>query len=255
MLCYIGPRYNHMPLYGNLRGVHFQVQWIVIRWSYKDMIWHIKYDIAHSRCSVLENTAFVTAGSSIQIWFSMHPIHICNLSFKRGVFPMQLKIANVVPLYKTGNEHVFSNYRPVLVLPVFSKLLERLMYIRLMNFITNNKLLYKYQFGFQKGKSTYMALILLIDRITEALDKGDCVVGTYLDFSKAFDTVNYEILLQKLSMYGIQDIALEWFRDYLTNRSQYVTYNFKKSAKENITCGVPQGSILGPLLFWYISMI
>ena len=172
--------------------------------------------------------------------------HICNLSFKRGVFPMQLKIANVVPIYKTGNEHVFSNYRPVSVLQVFSKLLERLMYIRLMNFITNNKLLYKYIFGFQKGKSTYMALILLIDRITEALDKGDCVVGIYLDFSKAFDTVNHEILLQKLSMYGIQDIALEWFRDYLTNRSQYVTYNFKKSAKENITCGVPQGSILGP---------
>ena len=71
-----------------------------------------------------------------------------------------------------------------------------------------------------------MALILLIDRITEALDKGDCVVGIYLDFSKAFDNVNHEILLQKLSMYGIQDTALEWFRDYLTNRSQYVTYNF-----------------------------
>ena len=175
--------------------------------------------------------------------------HICNLSFKRGIFPMQLKIANVVPIYKSGNEHVFSNYRPVSVLPVFSKLLEKLMYSRLMNFITNNKLLYKYQFGFQKGKSTYMALILLIDKITEALDKGDCVVGIYLDFSKAFDTVNHDILLQKLSMYGIQDTALEWFRDYLTNRSQYVTYNFKKSTKENISCGVPQGSILGPLLF------
>ena len=94
-----------------------------------------------------------------------------------------------------------------------------------------------------------MALILLIDRITEALHKGDCVVSIYLDFSEAFDTVNHEILLQKLSTYGIQDIALEWFRDYLTNRSQCVTYNFKKSAKENITCGVHQGSILGPLLF------
>ena len=172
-----------------------------------------------------------------------------------GIFPVQLKMANVVPIYKTGNKHVFSNFRPVSVLPVFSKLLEKLMYSRLMDFITRNKLLHKHQFGFQKGKSTYTALMLLIDKITEALDNGNRVVGINLDFSKAFDVVNHDIVLQKLSMYGVQDIALEWFWDYLANRSQYVTYDSIKSTTENITSRVPQMSIHGPLLFWYISMI
>ena len=91
---------------------------------------------------------------------------------------------------------VFSNYRPVSVLPVFSKLLERLMYNRLISFINENKLLYDYQFGFQKGKSTYMAMVMVIDKISDALDRGDCVIGVFLDFSKAFDSVDHKILLQ-----------------------------------------------------------
>ena len=179
--------------------------------------------------------------------------HICNLSFKTGVFPQQMKTANVVPIYKSGDENMFSNYRPMSVLPVFPKLIERLMYNRLFIFVTNNDLLYKYQFGFQRGKSTYMGLLLLVDKITEALDKGECVVGIFLDFSKTFDTVNHDILLQKLSLYGIQDIALTWFKDYLHNRTQYVTYNSIKSIKQRMTCGVPQGSILGPYYFYCMS--
>ena len=89
-------------------------------------------------------------------------------------------------------------------------------------FVNNNDLLYRYQFGFQKGKSTYMALLLWVDKITEALDNGECVVGIFLDFSKAFDTVSHDILLQKLNLYGVKDIALTWFKDDLTNRTQYV---------------------------------
>ena len=175
--------------------------------------------------------------------------HISNLSFTSGIFPKELKIANIVPIFKADDEMVFTNYRPVSVLPVFSKLLERLMYNRLIDYINENQILYKYQFGFQKGKSTYMALIVLLDKISAALDNGDYVIGVFLDFSKAFDTVDHKILLQKLDFYGIKGVTYNWFEDYLRERKQYVTYNAITSDMEVIKCGVPQGSILGPLLF------
>ena len=110
-------------------------------------------------------------------------------------------------------------------------------------------MLYEYQFGFQKGNSTYMALVILLDKISEALENGECVVGVFLDFSKAFDTVDHDILLMKMKSYGIRDTAYDWFKSYLCGRVQYVTYNSMQSTKNAITCGVPQGSILGPLLF------
>ena len=176
--------------------------------------------------------------------------HICNLSFTSGVFPTELKLANVVPIYNAIDEMVFYNYRPVSVLPVHSKLLERLMYNRLICYINENRLLYKLQFGFQKGKSTEMALIVLMDHISEALDRGECVIGVFLDFSKAFDTVDHSILKMKLNKYGIKGTQLKWFEDYINDRKQYVTYNNSaKSKSQTIKCGVPQGSILGPLLF------
>ena len=176
-------------------------------------------------------------------------VHICNRSFMTGIFPNELKIANVVPIFKSGDDMVFSNYRPVSVLPIFSKLLERLVYNRLIKFINDNKLLYDYQFGFQRGKSTQHAVMMLVDKITDALDNKECVIGIFLDFSKAFDTVDHEILLLKLEKYGIQGTELQWLNDYLSNRRQYVTYSNYKSSFGTITCGVPQGSILGPLLF------
>ena len=104
-------------------------------------------------------------------------------------------------------------------------------------------------FGFHAGEATYMALIVLFEKITEAPDKGESVIGIFLDFFKAFDTVDHGILLAKLHKYGEQDIALLWFQDYLTNRMQYVTYNSIKSEPKMIDCGVPQGSILGPFIF------
>ena len=122
-------------------------------------------------------------------------------------------------------------------------------YNRLIQFINDNTLLYNFQFGFQKGKSTHMALIVLLEKISEALDKGEYVIGVFLDFSKAFDTVNHSILLKKLELYGICDTPPKCFQDYLANRIQYVTYNNIKSSYGKINCGVPQGSILSPLLF------
>ena len=138
--------------------------------------------------------------------------HICNLSFNTGVFPWDPKIANVVPIFKSGDDMLFSNYRPVSVLPVFSKVIERLMHNRLIGFINDNDLLYEYHFGFQKGKSTYMALVIHLDKIAEALENGECVVGVFLDFSKAFDTVDHDILLMKIKSYGIIDTAYDWFK-------------------------------------------
>ena len=123
------------------------------------------------------------------------------------------------------------------------------MYDRLISYIPKHKILFEYQFGFQKGNSTHMALITLVDIVTEAQDNRDYVVGVFLDFSKAFDTVDHSILLDKMFIYGVRNIALEWFKDYLTGRAQYVAYDRFKSSNSEIKCGVPQGSILRPLLF------
>ena len=134
----------------------------------------------------------------LSIEFIIDPLtHICNQPLMEGIFPQQLKIANVIPLYKSDDPMHFNHYRPVSLLCILSKVFERIMYVRLLKFLEKMKIIYEKQFGFRKHHSTYMALILLMDKITKSLNKGEFVVGGFLDFSKAFDTVNHCILLKK----------------------------------------------------------
>ena len=133
---------------------------------------------------------------------------IVNLSFSQGVDPNELKIALVSPLYKANDPMFFSNYRPISLLSTFSKKLEKLMYNRLLDFLDKYKILNKYQFGFRRKHSTYMALIILLENLTKALENGESAIGIFLDFQKAFDTVNHIILLHKLYIYGIRGPAL-----------------------------------------------
>ena len=175
--------------------------------------------------------------------------YITNLSLTEGVFSHQLIIAQVLPLYKNNDPMLFTIYRPISIPPFFSKLFERLMYNRLIDFIEKHQLLYQYQFGFRKNHSTFMALVVLLENITAVLDDSEFAVCILIDFRKAFDTVEHSILLDKLYHYGIRGNALKWFNSYLTDRFQYVDYNNNSSEMKQITCGVQQGSILGPLSF------
>ena len=166
-----------------------------------------------------------------------------------GIVPKSVKCSLISPVYKSEDKMLVTNYRPVAVLPCFSKILEKLMFIRLISFIEKHKILYQDQYGFRKNHSTEMAIINLTTKITEAIENKKFTIGIFLDLSKAFDTVDHSILINKLEYYGIRGIALEWFKSYLSDRSQIVKFHEHRSNMETITCGVPQGSVLGPLLF------
>ena len=166
-----------------------------------------------------------------------------------GFLLKELKIARVIPLFKSDNCMLVINYRTVSVLPFFSKILEKIMYNRILAFINKHNLLYKFQFGFRGKHGTDIALIVLVAKIMSAFNDGEMVLGVFLDLSKAFDTVDHDILLNKLDTYGIRGTAHDWFRSYLFQRKQFVAFNGSTSNESTIKCGVPQGSILGPLLF------
>ena len=150
---------------------------------------------------------------------------------------------------KKGSTCVVSNYRPISLLSIFNKLIEKLMYNRIISFLDKFSILHNNQFGFRSQHSTTQALLLLTDKIQRSIDKGMYCSGIFLDLCKAFDTVNHKILLTKLEYYGIRGVSNDWFSSYLSNRRQFVSLSGINSDYQTITCGVPQGSVLGPLLF------
>ena len=175
---------------------------------------------------------------------------LINLSFNTGIFPDIFKLAIVQPLYKKGDPNDYGNYRAISLLCSFSKVFELAIKDQLSSFLYQNDLLSGCQHGFSKNKSTESALCEFQDLIVNALDNKQYALGLFIDFSRAFDVVDHEILLNKLDRYGVRGVALNLFSSYLNNRTQIVKLNFEiTSTVCNITCGVPQGSVLGPLLF------
>ena len=176
-------------------------------------------------------------------------IHVFNLSLQQGYCPEDMKKAKVIPIFKNGDKHLFCNYRPISLLPTFSKLLEKIVFNRLMKHLKKYDILSKSQFGFRENLSTELAILELQDRIIKNIINKQCTMGVFLDLAKAYDTINHEILIKKLEHYGVRGVTLAWFKSYLTDRSQYTAIDNQNSDTQHVRCGIPQGSILGPLLF------
>ena len=162
---------------------------------------------------------------------------------------MEIRYARAVPLYKDGDKKCMVNYRPISVLPVASKILERAVQIQLFQHLDKSSQLSPFQCGFRKNHSTQDAVTYFTDCIRKGIDEGCVTAPVFVDFQKAFDNVNHQLLLEKLPGYGIKNHELGWFENYLTSRCQSAVYGNAQSAPQQIKSGVPQGSILGPILF------
>ena len=180
---------------------------------------------------------------------SLQLADLFNLSFSSGSFPSILKTAKVKHVFKKSSKLDCCNYCAISLLSNVEKILEKLMYKRVYSFLTTDNIMHDLQFGFRQKLSASHVLINLTENIRQALDEPYIGCGIFVDFQKAFDTMDHEILLSKLDYYGIQGISNNCFKFYLSNHKQFVSINGYDSGLAEIKCGVPQGSVLGPLLF------
>ena len=175
----------------------------------------------------------VNVNKAIHEELKIHFFYIFDQFLKSGSFPDKLKIAKIFPIYKSEKTYARPNYRPISVLPCFSKILERIIYNRLPNYMNKNEILNGKQFGFRAGHSTEHAILELIDQVSDAFDNNNFALRVFIDLSKAFDTVDHNILLEKLSMYGVKGNCPTWFHSYLSNRKQYIEFQNEDKKEKN----------------------
>ena len=176
-------------------------------------------------------------------------MHLFNVCFNNGLFPEVLKVSKVIPIYKYGDKTKLNNYRPISLLPSLSKVMEKLLVVRLTSFLNASVILYDRQYGFRKKRTTTQAVLDLVTNLYDNISKNKLFSLVAVDLTKAFDTVNHKILLEKLDYYGIRGICNDLVRSYLSNRQQKVYIAQESSTMHLVKSGVPQGSVLGPLLF------
>ena len=191
-------------------------------------------------------TKYIKIGSHI---ISTTLTKILNQCITQGVFPDKLKIAEIIPIYKKGEKTNPSNYRPISLLSPFSKILERHIYLHIHKFLTKYNLLHRQQYAFREFSSTDTAVSQICEQISFNMENNLVTCAVFVDLAKAFDTIDLNILISKLHFYGIRGLPATLIKSYLTNRVQITSLNGRKSKISDVNCGVPQGSILGPLLF------